>query len=104
MRERKPIFIKCPVCGREYMPAEIYLPNSLLGRPTQIQRDATTGKIDNFYGTDMDLVEHYVCDKCNTPFKVVAKVQFNTYEEDKYNFNKDYSVSLRKQPIFLTEE
>lgn len=104
MRERKPIYIKCPNCGREYLPAEIYIPNYFFGKPTHIERDANTGKIINFYGTDMDLNETYQCDRCNVPFKITARLQFQTVEQDKYNFDKDYSTKIRKQQIFLSEE
>ena len=104
MRDKKHLFIKCPRCGREYHAAEIYIPNAFFGKPSIIERDATTGRIDNFYGDDMDLVEHYICDKCNTPFKVTAKLQFNVVEEDKINFNKDYKTKFRTQGIFLSEE
>lgn len=104
MRDRKPIYIKCPRCGREYLPVEIYLPHEFFGRPTLIERDGVTGKITNIYGSDMDLNEQYVCDKCNTPFRVNAKIQFNTTEESKYNFNEDYKTSLKKQTLFLSEE
>ena len=104
MRERKTPYIKCPVCGREYHPAEIYLPNSFFGRPKDIIRDSYSGKIDYFIGKDMDLVERYVCDKCNTLFKVIAKVQFNTFEDKKYNLDEDYKISVKSKQLFLNEE
>ena len=31
--------IRCPHCGCEYLPAEIYLPNDFLGYPTNIIKD-----------------------------------------------------------------
>lgn len=104
MRERKPIYIKCPNCGREYLPAEIYIPQAFFGKPTSIDRNAGTGKIEEFYGTDMDLNEHYVCDKCNTPFNITAKLQFITVEDSKFNPNTDYKTRIKKQPLFLSEE
>lgn len=104
MRERKPIFIKCPSCGREYHPAEIYVPDYFFGRPTLIERDATTGRIKDFYGTDMDLNESYICDRCNTPFSISAKIQFTTNEDVKFNSGREYKTQLKKQPLFLSEE
>lgn len=104
MKERKPIYIKCPRCGREYTPAEIFIPDAFFGRPTTIERDANTGKITNFYGRDMDLSEQYICDKCDTPFKINTKLQFITTENTKYNFNEDYKTSLKPQTLFLSEE
>ena len=62
-----------------------------------------TSAIENFYGPTMDKVEHYICDHCNTPFKVVAKVNFVTTEEPEIDFSKDYSTTLKKQSLFLSE-
>lgn len=104
MRGKKISYIKCPNCGREYLPAEIYIPNAFFGRPENIERDSLTGEIKNFYGKDMDLVEHYMCDNCNTPFKITARIQFSTSEESRYNFNKDYTINLKRQTLFLSEE
>jgi uncharacterized OB-fold protein len=104
MKEKKQNYIKCPNCGREYLPAEIYIPNAFFGKPEDIEREFGTGRILHYIGKNMDTVEHYVCDACNTAFKVVAKVQFSTYVEDKYDFDKDYSVKINKQGLFLSEE
>lgn len=96
--------IECPVCHCQYLPCEIYLPNSFLGKVKNINRDHITGKIDTFYGKSMDLKEHYICDRCNTPFKVISKVQFFTKEEEEFNFNKEYATSLHKPSLFLNED
>ena len=104
MKEKKQNYIKCPNCGREYLPVEIYIPDAFFGNPNDIEREYGTGKIIHYMGQNMDLVEHYTCDYCNTPFKVVAKVQFSSYVEDKYDFDKDYSVKLKNQALFLPEE
>ena len=47
--DKKVEYIVCPKCGREYLPAEIYLPNSFLGRPHDIYR-LTNGKVESFEG------------------------------------------------------
>lgn len=73
----KKVIIKCPHCGCEYLPAEIYLPNSLLGHPSNIIKDHD-GQILGFDGTDMCLTETYTCDKCNTTFNVDCVVFFKT--------------------------
>ena len=104
MKDKKVVYIKCPKCGREYLPSEIFIPEYFFGKPTTIERDANTGKIVNFYGKDMDLTERYICDKCNTPFKILAKVQFTCTEDFKYNFNEDYTTNLKPQSLFLSEE
>ena len=36
---KKIITIECPYCGAEYLPAEIIVPNSFFGKPTNIERD-----------------------------------------------------------------
>ena len=44
--------IKCPHCGREYLPVEIFYPTSFFGKPTNVYRDEQ-GKIENISGDDM---------------------------------------------------
>lgn len=67
--------IRCPKCGREYLPCEIYLPDAFLGRARVISRNEE-GQIDYIDGSNMDLVETYQCD-CGHRFKVEAKVNFH---------------------------
>ena len=95
------IVIKCPECGYEYLPAEIYIPNSFLGRPFGIEREYISGEIQDYFGSTMDLNEKYICDKCGKPFKVKAKIQFFT---SSYDINKEYYTSIKKEQLFLDEE
>lgn len=104
MKEKKIEVIKCPCCGTEYLPGEIYLPNWFLGQPKDIERKYDTGEIVDFTGDSMDLTECFICERCNSPFKVVAKVSFTTTEEKMYNFNEDYSSPLKKESLFLNED
>ena len=67
--------IKCPICGYEYLPAEIFLPNEFLGRPMNITRDAD-GKIVGYDGIKMNDTETYKCDKCDSSFEVVSTTNF----------------------------
>lgn len=69
--------ITCPRCGYQYLPAEIYVPRYFFGKPKYIRRD-TEGKILSISGTKEDYEELYKCDNCNTSFKVVADIQFET--------------------------
>ena len=69
MKTRKFEVIACPKCGREYLPAELYVPNAFFGRPRDIVRDVY-GTILDYEGTSVDLQETYICDKCNTNFVV----------------------------------
>lgn len=65
--------IICPVCGRQYLPGEIYLPKNFLGQPKYVEKDCS-GKIIFADGGDMCLKETYQCDKCDTTFEVVANI------------------------------
>ena len=93
--------ITCPHCGCQYLPAEIYLPDSFLGRPIEIEREAISGVIRDYFGTTMDTEESYICDRCNQQFNVHARVQFVT---DGIDFSKDYKTKIKKQSLFLQED
>lgn len=95
--------IICPVCGTEYLPAEVYLPNELLGRPSDIERDIT-GKILSFCGKTLSPKETYTCDKCNSLFEVFAKVQFNTRLSHNVDFSTPYSGAVTKPKLFFDED
>ena len=95
--------IVCPQCGMEYLPAEIYLPNYLLGKPTRIVRDEN-GKILDYDGIDIDTKEKYTCDKCHTTFKVNAKMQFYASFDKVSNFDEEYTMSTHKDVFHLDEE
>lgn len=69
-------FISCPKCNCQYHPAEIFLPKVLLGTPVAIEK---TDNGDIVYTSDKgDNTEFYTCDKCNTQFKVIANIDFET--------------------------
>lgn len=69
--------IRCPHCGCEYLPAEIYFPDQFLGRPSNIIKDEK-GDVLGFSGNDMNTYETYYCDKCNQMFSVEASITFKT--------------------------
>lgn len=79
--------IICPKCGREHMVGEIYIPKYFIGQPTNVIR--LDNKIVSFDGSDMDLNEEYICENCDTKFKVKATVSFET-EEVKDLFDEDF--------------
>lgn len=99
--KKKNLYIECPCCGREYLPCEIYLPDSFLGKTKTIIRK-NSGKIDTFFGKNMDLKETYVCDKCNSKFSVFAKVSFYT-NEIKDEFDEEFVSKINKK-ITLEED
>ena len=80
------IVIKCPHCGCEYMVAEIFT-SEFLGHPGKVIRDEN-GVILGYDGTDVDLSESYICDRCDKEFKVDASLSFkvtkinNVFDED----------------------
>lgn len=99
MNYKKEKTIKCPSCGCEYLPAEIFLPNEFLGRPKQIEKEHMTGRVMDYMGTGMNLKETYICDRCDTPFKIVANVNFNTYKENE----PKHKTVIKKEKLFLNE-
>lgn len=74
---KKSVVIKCPHCGCEYLPAEIFYPEEFLGQPKNILKD-DNGKILGFQGEDMALVESFFCDHCGKEFKVTATCSFKS--------------------------
>ena len=99
--KRKLVVITCPKCGREYLPAEIYVPDVFIGKPDIIKRDID-GTIKDFTGTSLDLDELYCCDSCNTSFKITAKVSFETCVDERTDFNSEYETLLK--PRFTLKE
>ena len=94
-------FIVCPHCGREYLPAEIYIPEVFIGQPTDIEREG--GKIDMFDGTDMNTTETYQCDGCGKSFNIEAEVKFKTTPVKDTKFEEVYSAPLNIKKISLFE-
>ena len=95
------IVVKCPKCGREYLPTEIYLPNVFFGQPKNIVRDLDNKII--LVDDNMNLVEEYICDDCNTKFKVTANVSFKT-DIVKDDFENEYVSELYQNERYSLEE
>lgn len=95
--------IKCPKCGQEYLPAEIFYPNTFLGEPKDVVR-TPDGKIDFFEGTTMNLEETYCCDNCEAPLKIKANVSFECVVEKEKDFTEDYSSVIYSDRIKLKEQ
>lgn len=93
---RKTPIIKCPHCGAQYLPAEIYMPGAFLGRPDDLVKDSL-GKIlyeDYIAGEEPDMIEHFTCEYCEKPFVIEATITYKTMEEaPERNFKEQY-VSL----------
>ena len=98
------MMIKCPRCGAEYLPKEIYIPRAFFGTADDINKDSISHKVIDYCGTNMDTNESYICGYCNVPFLVSARVTFSTKEDKKHNFTEDYKTKLVKEQIFLSED
>lgn len=94
--------IKCPNCGREYLPGEIYIPERFLGKPKDLERNAD-GKIIADYGSAMDLEESFECEFCGCAFKVRADVKFIVGVDILRDFENDYTTELFPNRITLEE-
>lgn len=93
---RKTPIIKCPHCGANYLPGEIYMPGSLIGQPEDVVKDSL-GKLlyeDYSEGKEPDMVEHFICDYCDKPFIVEATITYKTREEEPERDFKNQYVSL----------
>lgn len=95
--------IKCPKCGREYMAAEIFYPNSLLGKPYDIFKDEK-GHIEFWSGDDVDPHEEFICEECNTPFTVTAKISFSAEIDKLHDFNEDYESKIYSRDRLTLKE
>lgn len=102
MKTRKFEIIQCPKCGREYLPAEIFIPSAFLGKPADIVRDVY-GKILDYEGTSVDAIETYTCDKCSTLFQVRAKMTFVVENTIIGDMDEEYAMPLHKNTLFMEE-
>lgn len=94
-------YIKCPHCGAEYLPVEIYIPNEFFGRPKEVVR-TDNRKVESFFGKVPDMHERYTCDYCNTPFEVTATMNFEVKEIPR--IPKETRMSMRKYSLFMDEK
>ena len=90
--KNKPIVICCPKCGKEYLPAQIFIPKYFFGEPLTIYRDDNK-KITDFVGTEMDTNETFCCDDCNTTFNIKTKISFTT-SISSIDFDNDYERKI----------
>lgn len=91
--KRKLTVITCPKCGKEYLPAEIFIPKAFFGIPELIQRDSD-GKIISFTGTSLDVNESYCCDNCDTDFEITSRLSFDSHINKEFDFDTDYERKI----------
>ena len=89
--------IRCPHCGAEYLPGEIYMPNAIIGQPDDIVKDSLGRILYEDYSTENrepNTEERFTCEFCDKPFVVEATVTYKAREEaPEKNFKEQY-VSL----------
>ena len=88
--------IKCPHCGYEYIPAEIFMPGDLLGESDSLVRDALGKIIYLEYKESYEPAqpEKYFCDNCDKPFIVEPVLTFKVRKEaEELDFTETF-VSL----------
>lgn len=92
----KTSIIRCPHCGAEYLPGEIYFPGDFIGQPEDVVKDSL-GKIlyeDYPEGKEPNFIEHFTCEHCVKPFIIEASVTYKTKEELPENDFSSQYVSL----------
>ncbi|WP_300924694.1 hypothetical protein [uncultured Clostridium sp.] len=95
--------IKCPNCETEYLPGEIFLPRHFLGEPKDIEKDYT-GKIVDYAGTEQNLTEEYICDKCSKKFYVKANITYTTFKDKLKDLDEEYTSNKYGDRLQLEEE
>lgn len=103
MKPRKFELIECPHCGRQYLPAEIFVPKYFFGKPKDIVRDVY-GKILEYEDTSVDTCETYTCDKCNTTFDIKVRMCFLTDKNTVENMDSEYVSSVKISNLFLNDK
>lgn len=88
----KTALVKCPHCGAEYLPGEIYMPGALVGQPTDVVRDSL-GRLlyeDYIENKEPELSESFTCEYCEKPFVIEAVISYKTKKEAP---EKDFSTN-----------
>ena len=88
--------ITCPHCGRQYTPADIFMPGDLIGKPETVIHDALGKIIYVEYEDENEPVSEtrYYCDECDKPFIVEAVVTYKVRKEEEALDFSEQSVSL----------
>lgn len=98
------VVVKCPICGQEYLPSEIFMPESVFGKQYDITKDES-GCIKFYLGDDPDYEEIYVCDSCGSKLKINMKMTFDVEQidnEEDYEtkINKPKKLNLKEEDLF----
>lgn len=88
--------IKCPHCGWEYLPGEIFYPKNSIGQPINIIRD-TLGHIiyEEYRPNEEPLAcESFTCEHCERDFVVEIELSFKAKPEEENVDFSNLSVTL----------
>lgn len=85
--------IKCPNCGAEYLPEEIFYPNSVFNKNLQVVRDEE-GKIVFVNEDYFCLEEEFECEQCNCNFIIKSKINFQTDLVKEEEFEEETIINL----------
>lgn len=85
--------IRCPHCGAEYLPSEIFFPDDFLPAPDDVVRDGA-GRIVACSQSALNVSEEYECDYCGRVFEAIAEVAFGSRACEIHDFGRDYSSPL----------
>lgn len=86
--------IKCPHCGAEYLPEEIFYPDSVFNKKLNIIKDEEGKIVDYDAINSFNLVEEFECEYCGSTFEVEGKVTFSTKLMNKIDFEEETTISL----------
>lgn len=95
--------ITCPICGHQYLPSEIFMPDEVFGKQYDITKD-DNGKIKFYLGDDQNFEEEYICDSCNTKLKILMKVSYDIKPIEEDEFEEEYSVEINKPKKLKLQE
>lgn len=97
------LVIKCPYCGAEYTPSELFYPNDFIPEVKEVVKDES-GNIVAHQGALMKLDEEYCCDYCNHTFVALASILFTSKKCDEHDFNFEHVSPLYNQDRIKLEE
>ena len=85
--------IKCPHCNAEYLPEEIFYPDSVFNNNVKAVRDEEY-KLIVVEGDSFNLEEEFECEYCGCKFKVTGKVDFKTEKIEENDFDEETTIVL----------
>ena len=74
--------IKCPFCGAEYSPSEIFMPGELIGKADNVIKDPTGRILYTEWAEEPEATERFVCEQCEKTFVVEATISYKTRAEE----------------------